>query len=303
MTRKLIIGAALALLLLAAGLPPVALAVLAALVLGAYAIFGMRDHAPVFTHDPGPAFDQPAHGVAPDDRYIPPAPSPLPAWHAPLQSIMVRLAPFCGDAINAIGLKTFEADPILTPEQTRVSGIIRDAISRHGTLIERTILECLQDREDLAVWCEPSFRLSHGDTNYHKAVTVEGSALATLPYGDGDAEHRTVQVDLIVFDKKSGLIRAYEIKRKNLDGMSAHNLQCVRSLLISYAETVKQLRPTRAEAWTISYYGTPHKSAPCLLTRGELDKHFGCPVVANVERATKTYRDDLQAILTPEKAA
>jgi hypothetical protein len=65
--------------------------------------------------------------------------------------------------------------------------------------------------------------------------------------------------------------------------------------LISYARTVKQLEATAAEMWTISYYGAARKG---VLTRSDLDAYFGCPVVANVETATTTYRAALQTILT-----
>lgn len=308
----LMIGLALFLILIAVGAKPLTIAVCVALFALVALFFIPADVAappaapvaapavaPVVTatHEPPPE-PEPIAEIAPDDRYIPPAPAPLPAWRAPLQALAARLAPFCSEAIKRIGLKTFELNPLLTAEQTRVAGIINSATLQHGILIEKAILECLQDRADLAVWCEPSFRLSHGDTNYHKAVTVEGAAFASLPYGDGDAKHRTVQVDLIVYDKTSGVIRAYEIKRRNEDAISAQNLQIVRSLLMSYAETVKQLKPTRAEAWTISYYGEPsHKGGDWRITRADLDAHFGCPIVAEVESATKIYRGDLQAIL------
>jgi hypothetical protein len=250
-------------------------------------------------YEPAPELEPVPAEIAPNDTYTPPSPVPLPAWHAPLTSLLERIAPFCSEAIKRIGLKTFDPDPLLTAEQTRFAGIIGSAVRAHGILIEKTILECLQDREDLAVWCEPHFRLSHGDTNYHKAVTVQGAAFASLPYGDGDAQHRTVQVDLIAFDKTSGVIRAYEIKRKNEDNISAQNLQIVRSLLMSYAETVKGLKPKRAEAWTISYYGSPsHKGGTWRLTSADLDQHFGSPIFAEVERATAIYRADLQTVLS-----
>jgi hypothetical protein len=299
--RKLLIGAALAALALAV-LPLAVWLIAVALAVGAYALFGMKDGAApaTFTHDPGPEPLPPLPPLPDDERYIPPAAVPLPVWHAPLQSIMQRLAPWCADAIAKIGLKTFDADPILTPEQTRLAGIINSATRAHGLMIEKAILECLQDREDRPAWCEPAFRLSHGDTNYHKAATAEGIAFASLPYGDGDASHRAVQVDLITFDKASGIVRGYEIKRNHLDTGSAANLQIVRSLLCSYAQTVKQLPATSAEMFTIAYYSAPHKG---VLTRADLDQHFGCPVVANVEKATAEYRADLQAVLGTADAA
>jgi hypothetical protein len=46
---------------------------------------------------------------------------------------------------------------------------------------------------------------------------------------------------------------------------------------------VKQLEATSAEMFTICYYSAPHKG---VLTRADLDQHFDCPVVANVEKAT-----------------
>jgi hypothetical protein len=119
--------------------------------------------------------------------------------------------------------------------------------------------------------------------------------LASLPYGDGDAKHRTVQVDLITFEKATGVVRGYEIKRNHLDTGSAVNLAIVRSLLMSYARTVKGFDATRAEMWEISYYGAPRKG---VLTRSDLDAHFGVPVLVNVERATATYRTALQTVLT-----
>jgi hypothetical protein len=44
-------------------------------------------------------------------------------------------------------------------------------------------------------------------------------------------------------------------------------------------------------------YGAPHKHATFRLTRADLDEHFGCPVVANVDRATAAYREVLQSAL------
>jgi hypothetical protein len=88
-----------------------------------------------------------------------------------------------------------------------------------------------------------------------------------------------------------------EIKRNHEDSGSTANLQIVRSLLISYARTAKQLEATAAEMWTISYYGLPHKHTTFRLTRSDLDEHFGCPVVSNVETATAAYRDALQSAL------
>lgn len=250
----------------------------------------------VFVPEPEPAAEpQP---TPPEEQYVPPAPNPLPAWHAPLTSLMERVAPFCAEAIKRICSRPFETDPILTADQTRLAGIINGATRGHGILIEKAILESLQDRADRLAWCEPAFRLSHGDTNYHKAATAEGMAFAALPYGDGDAKHRTVQVDLITFEAATGTVRAYEIKRNHEDAGSAANLAIVRSLLISYARTVKQLPAVSAEMWTISYYGVPHKHATFRLTRADLDEHFGCPVVANVDRATAAYREALQSALT-----
>lgn len=241
-----------------------------------------------------------------NDPYVAPTPKPVPPWHRPLASFMQRIAPYCGDVLAKIAARDFGADPILTREQARLAGVINSAIGQHGKLIEKAILEALQDSEQLDAVCEPEFKFSHGDTNYHKAATVEGASLASLPYGDGHQPHDTFAVDLIVFDKVSKIVRAYEIKRNRLDVISADKLRMVRSLLLSYAQTVRQWDAVSAEAWSINYYSAPaHKGGTWRLTSADLDQHFGCKIFDEVERATASYRAELQTILsTPlEKAA
>ena len=63
---------------------------------------------------------------------------------------------------------------------------------------------------------------------------------------------------------------------------------------------MKQLDATSAEMFTISYYGAARKG---ILPRADLDAHFGCPVVDNVERATAEYRAALQGVLTTTDGA
>jgi hypothetical protein len=293
--RILVVLGALALIELAAGHVPAALLIVAAAaVVWAFWPSGPRARA----LEPAPEPEHMPADLPDDERYTPAPANHLPAWQRPAQALAVRLASLWQAAILNIADRRFEPDWLLTSEQTRQTGIINAALRKHGELIEHAIREALQDRPDLAAWEEKHFRLSHGDTNYHKAVTVEGASLASLPYNDGDASHRSTQVDLIVFNRTTGVIRAYEIKRHHEDPASAHNLQIVGSLLKSYAETVKGVTVSAVEAWTISYYGEPSKSARRRITRDELDDHFGSPIRANVERMTADYRAALQSLLT-----
>jgi hypothetical protein len=266
----------------------------------AFALFGMRDQTQAF-HDPGPEhYEEPATLPA-NERYTAPKAKPLPVWQKPLTSVIERCRPYCGDAIMKIFRRACDVEPdiLLTPEQARMAALINGAVRDHGHLIEAAIRESLKQHPGFLVWDEPHYALSHADTSYHKAATQEGVALANLPYGDGDERHREVQVDLITFERRTGIARCYEIKRNHLDPGSAVNLQIVRATLVSYCRSVKQLPATSAEAYTITYYANPSRSQ-YRLTCHELEEHFGFDVCADVDKATGDYRAALQEALSTQ---
>jgi hypothetical protein len=121
----------------------------------------------------------------------------------------------------------------------------------------------------------------------------------TLPYGDSI---RKLQIDMVAFDDADQWIRAYEIKRGagQFDAGKirsiTRDLKCIQVLLKSYGEFTK-LKPVAAESKIIFYYGVRSIPRPWSLVKGELDEHFGFPVVERIEQANEYFRTKLHALL------
>ena len=123
------------------------------------------------------------------------------------------------------------------------------------------------------------------------------------PYSDGQ---RTLQVDVMVFDKNKGTLSAYEIKR----GSGLHDSGKRRSmmrdtlsvqvLLKSYGK-LRGHKPNSAFSHIIFYYGKCSIPKPFSLTGVELDQHFGFPIYDAVEEVNKYYQGRLFSILSGAK--
>jgi hypothetical protein len=68
-------------------------------------------------------------------------------------------------------------------------------------------------------------------------------------------------------------------------------------LLKSYGQ-LRGLEVTEARAHIIFYYGQCSIGKPFSPVRGELDEHFGWPVVEQVEQVNEYFRQRLFSILT-----
>jgi len=107
---------------------------------------------------------------------------------------------------------------------------------------------------------------------------------------------------MIAFDSADESIRAYEIKRGNgqFDAGKirsiTRDLKCIQVLLKSYGEFSK-LKSIAAESKIIFYYGVRSIPRPWSLVKGELDEHFGFPVVEKIEQADDYFRTQLHHLL------
>lgn len=237
---------------------------------------------------------RPADAIGPSIRiegpepqqYLPPAAPPVngyavPAWSRPLHALSERLHGLIARTILGLQGANFRADPLLTANQSHLFGVMLSAISRHGHLIEEALFEALSDCERFALWQHEKF--SVGD--------------------------HTAEIDLIVFDKREAVIRAYEIKRGNSSGLSSHteratkgNSAAVESQLISFAAG-KGYHATRAVTHVISYYGKTMTQAVggVTLTEHLLDEHFELPGLRNaIDGMTQHYKANLAAYLESE---
>ena len=150
-----------------------------------------------------------------------------------------------------------------------------------------------------ATWNDEAFKVSREADALASTQDFDACRQSTLPYGNSV---RTLQVDMIAFDSADESIRAYEIKRGNgqFDAGKirsiSRDLKCIQVLLKNYAE-VASLKPASAESKIIFYYGRRSIPRPWSLVKGDLDEHFGFPVVERIEQANDYFRAKLHALL------
>lgn len=181
-----------------------------------------------------------------------------------------RALPEVQKTIELLRKKKFRLDPIGGEKYSRSTSVISSAYKRHGSIIEAAIRERLKDNDNFVVWDERSFKVSQAATNILSG-TDEDCLGASLKYGD---EVRTLQVDLIVYDKTRRTLRAYEVKRGNGSFDSGkkrsirRDLLSTHVLLKSYGET-RGLKVDSAESMIIFYYGIRSIPKPFSLTGDE----------------------------------
>ena len=203
--------------------------------------------------------------------------------------------------IQRLEAKTFLADPIAGAHFSKITSIMSSAYKRHGNILERALLEAVKQCPHFEVWRDEQFHVPPNVDHIVSGSIAEGVKLigTDYPYSEGE---RTLQVDVIVFDKRNGILRAYEVKR----GFGMHDLGKQRSmrrdilaiqvLLKSYGKG-RGLDVKEAFSHIIFYYGQCSIPKPFSLTGPELDEHFGFPVYDAVEEVNKHYKARLFAIL------
>jgi hypothetical protein len=204
--------------------------------------------------------------------------------------------------IQRLNTKQFTPDPIAGRHFSKITSILSSAYKRHGFILERALLEALKQCPHFEVWREELFQVP--STVDH---IVEGSIISATkligtdyPYSAG---HRTLQVDILVFDKNTGIFKAYEVKR----GAGLHDsgkrrsmlrdVLCVQVLLKSYGKE-RGLDVKDAFSHVIFYYGKCSIPKPFSLVGPELDEHFVWPVYEAVEEVNNYFQTRLFAILS-----
>ena len=126
--------------------------------------------------------------------------------------ILDVLTPEIEATIGRLVRKRFAPDPIAGQNFSRITSIVSSAYKRHGHIIERAILEQLKTCEDLEVWTDPVFAISRdADGLANNALGNPASIIGNnINYGESV---RTLQVDLLVYDRRKRSLRCYEIKR------------------------------------------------------------------------------------------
>ena len=197
----------------------------------------------------------------------------------------------------------FRKDPI-GGKYGFVTSVISSAYKRHGSILEEAIVERLKEANHLDVIVEDTFCVSD------KANTLalkSGKDFTDMPgvnlqYETKNAE-RTLQVDAIVYNKKTKLVSSYEIKRGNgyFDAGKKRSIRLdilsTNFLLRDYYKKSRQIKPIAAHSYIICYYGLRALPKPFSLIAQDLNKHFGFKVYEEVEKVNRYFKNLLHKMI------
>jgi hypothetical protein len=212
------------------------------------------------------------------------------------------MTPIIDGTVSRLNERRFLPDPIAGSNFSRTVSVMSSAYKRHGHIIETAILHQLQRCPRFEVSTDPEFQVSaNADLVAGGALKDPSSILGNhINYDSGP---RKLQVDVIVYDRESHSIRAYEIKR----GFGLHDAGkkrsilrdtlCLNMLLKSYGEK-RGLQIVSSAAHVVFYYGTRSVPPPFSLIGTELDEHFEYPVYAAIEEINDLFRSRLFSILS-----
>src|SRR5216684_771842 len=173
--------------------------------------------------------------------------------------VLDLLKPEIEKTIKGLDSKNFEPDPIAGPHFSKITSVMSSAYKRHGYILERAILEALRLCPHFEVWRDPIFQIPSAVDHIVAGSIAEPTKLIGTDYPSSEGQ-RTLQVDAIVFNKNTGTLGAYEIKR----GSGLHDAGkrrsmltdtlCVQVLLRSYGKQRGHDSKT-AFSHIIFYYG------------------------------------------------
>lgn len=204
--------------------------------------------------------------------------------------------------IRSLDIKEFEADPIAGKHFSRITSVMSSAYKRHGTIIERSLLEAVKLYDRYEAWREEQFFVPESVDHIIDGNLGETGRLAGIehPYGTGP---RTLQVDLIVVDKTNNSVAAYEVKRgfgwfdAGKRRSMLRDTLAVQLLVKGYAQG-RGFTPSSASSYVVFYYGKASLPKPFSLIGAELDGHFGCEVRSHIEEVNAYFQQRLFAILS-----
>jgi hypothetical protein len=212
------------------------------------------------------------------------------------------LKPEITKTVKELDAKTFEPDPIAGKHFSKITSIMSSAYKRHGYILERAILEAASLNPDWIVWREEAFAVPSAVDHIVSASISSPSRLLGTEFPYSTPADRHLQVDLIIYDKKTGATSAYEVKR----GFGLHDAGKRRSmmrdtlavqiLLKSYVAS-RGFVAASAASHVIFYYGKCSLPKPFAISGAELDTHLGFPVHSEVEAVNTLYQSELFSIL------
>ena len=215
--------------------------------------------------------------------------------------VLDLIGPEIEKTIKRLDTMRFDPDPIAGPHFSKITSVMSSAYKRHGYILERAILESLRLCPDFEVWHDPIFQVPSAVDHIVAGSIADPTKLIGTDY-PSSAGQRTLQVDAFVFNKNTGVLGAYEIKR----GAGLHDsgkrrqmltdALCVQVLLKSYGKQ-RGHDSNSAFSYVIFYYGKCSIPKPFSITGAELDQHFSWPINDSVEEVNRYFQGRLFAIL------
>ena len=106
------------------------------------------------------------------------------------------------------------------------------AYKRHRSVYERALFKALKLCPHFEVWRDQVFQVPSAVDHIVDGSIADPTKLIGTDYPISEGQ-RTLQVDVIVFDKNIGCLRAYEIKRGHgLHAFGQAPLQCSKTFYV-----------------------------------------------------------------------
>jgi hypothetical protein len=217
--------------------------------------------------------------------------------------VLKKIKPVVDRSVTRLRKKAFECDPLMGAELSRITSVVSSAYKRHGHILEAAIKGVLKEHERFQVWSIPKLSISEAAENLATSYMGKPKAALKAAIEHEEDGRRTLQIDLIVYDKKKRTVSSYEIKR----GAGTHDagkkrsmlrdMLCTQVVLKSFAELKLGVKSKSAHSYMIFYYGKESIGAPFSLSRDDLDDHFGIPVRKEVESVNSYYRKQIEGVL------
>jgi hypothetical protein len=217
-------------------------------------------------------------------------------------AVLDVMMPEIEKTIKKLDTMSFDPDPIAGPHFSKITSVMSSAYKRHGFILERSVLEALKLCPQFEVWTDPKFPVPSAVEHIVAGSIADPTKLIGTDYPSSDGK-TTLQVDAVVFNKTTGVLGAYEIKRGSGLHDSGKRRQMLRDaltiqvLLKSYGKQHGQDAQS-VFSHIIFYYGKCSIPKPFAITGAELDQHFGWPVFDAVEEVNRYFKGRLFAILS-----
>jgi hypothetical protein len=219
--------------------------------------------------------------------------------------ILDILKPQVDATVDALAAVEFRPDPIAGTLFSRMTSVLSSAYKRHGPIIERAIVERLNESDRYTVWGVDRFGVQQQAATTVAAAGNNPATLANthLPYVGDHAGDTQLQIDAVVFDHETNVVSAYEIKRGNghFDAGKQRSMKrdaLIAKVLLQSHCTGRGHAAVDSRSHIIFYYGLRSIPAPLGIIGAELDDHFGIPVWEEVETVNAYFRSRLFEIIS-----